>query len=107
MKHKATKRILSILLAVAMLMGVLPMASIPVFAEEITYTKAGEIGAVTAECAPIAAPTLGGKVTNSFHVTVTSPTDKRLVNPTGDAVQWQRKTGDTWMTKIQKMLKKN
>lgn len=97
MKHKATKQILSLLLAVAMLMGVLPMALIPVFAVENTYTKAGEIGAVTAECAPIAAPTLGGKVINSFHVTVTSPTDKGLINPTGDAVRWQRKSGDTWM----------
>ena len=87
MKHKATKQILSLLLAVAMLMGVLPMALIPVFAVENTYTKAGEIGAVTAECAPIAAPTLGGKVINSFHVTVTSPTDKGLINPTGDAVR--------------------
>lgn len=34
MKHKATKQILSLLLAVAMLMGVLPMATIPVFAVE-------------------------------------------------------------------------
>lgn len=97
MKNKATKQILSLLLAVVMLMGVLPMAAIPVFAVENTYTKAGEIGAVTAECAPIAAPTLGGKVINSFHVTVTSPTDKGLINPTGDAVRWQRKSGDTWM----------
>jgi len=90
---KQANRIFSILLTLVMLLSLLPMPAQAATA----YTKAGEIGAVTAECAPIAAPTLGGEVINSFHVTVTSPTDKGLVNPTGDAVQWQRKSGDTWM----------
>ena len=90
---KQLKKSLSFLLTLVMVLSLLPTAALAA----TTYTKAGEIGAVTAECAPIAAPTLGGEVINSFHVTVTSPTDKGLVNPTGDAVQWQRKTGDTWM----------
>lgn len=90
---KQLKKSLSLLLTLVMVLGLMPTAALAATA----YTKAGEIGAVTAECAPIAAPTLGGEVINSFHVTVTSPTDKGLVNPTGDAVQWQRKTGDTWM----------
>ena len=90
---KQLKKSLSLLLTLVMVLSLLPVAALAATA----YTKAGEIGAVTAECAPIAAPTLGGEVINSFHVTVTSPTDKGLVNPTGDAVQWQRKTGDTWM----------
>ena len=34
MKHKASKRILSILLAMVMLIGLLPTAAFPVFAEE-------------------------------------------------------------------------
>ena len=34
MKHKASKRILSILLAIVMLIGILPTAAIPAFAEE-------------------------------------------------------------------------
>ena len=34
MKHKATKRILSLLLAMVMLIGLLPSAAIPVFAVE-------------------------------------------------------------------------
>ena len=34
MKHKATKQILSILLAMVMLVGLLPTAAIPAFAEE-------------------------------------------------------------------------
>ena len=34
MKHKATKRILSLLLAMVMLVGLLPTAAIPVFAVE-------------------------------------------------------------------------
>ena len=91
--RKQTNRVFSILLTLVLLLSLLPVSA----QATTTYTKAGEIGAVTAECAPIAAPTLGGEVINSFHVTVTSPTDKGLVNPTGDAVQWQRKSGDTWM----------
>jgi len=90
---KRMHKLVSILLAAVMLLSLLPVTA----QASDTYTRAGEIGAVTAECAPIAAPTLGGEVINSFHVTVTSPTDKGLVNPTGDAVQWQRKSGDTWM----------
>ena len=90
---KRTNKLLSILLCCVMLLSLLTVST---QAAE-TYTKAGEIGAVTAECAPIAAPTLGGKVTNSFQVTVTSPTGKGVLNPTGDAVRWQRKSGDTWM----------
>ena len=92
-KIKRTNRVFSILLTLVMLLSLLPGAA----QAADTYTKAGEIGAVTAECAPIAAPTLGGEVINSFHVTVTSPTDKGLVNPTGDAVRWQRKSGDNSM----------
>lgn len=42
MKHKATKQILSILLAVAMLMGVLPMAAIPAFALDVNDIDAYE-----------------------------------------------------------------
>lgn len=42
MKHKATKQILSILLAVAMLMGVLPMATFPVFAVDVNDIDAYE-----------------------------------------------------------------
>ena len=97
--RKQTNRMFSILLTLVMLvMLVMLLSLLPMPAQAATaYTKAGEIGAVTAECAPIAAPTLGGEVINSFHVTVTSPTDKGLVNPTGDEVQWQRKSGDTWM----------
>ncbi|MBE7064440.1 MAG: hypothetical protein E7384_01325 [Ruminococcaceae bacterium] len=96
MKHHITKRILSLMLAMVMFVSLLPTATISVTAET-TYTKAGEVGAVTAECATIAAPTLGGEVINHFQVTVTNPTDKGVLNSNGDAVRWQRKTGDTWM----------
>lgn len=84
---------MSILLCYVMLLSLLPVSAVAA----TTYTKAGEIGAVTAECAPIAAPTLGGKVTNSFQVTVISPTDQGVLDPTGDAVRWQRKSGDNSM----------
>ena len=42
MKHKATKRILSLLLAMVMLVGLLPLAAIPVFAEE-SENEIGEV----------------------------------------------------------------
>ena len=90
---KQLQKSLSLLLMLVMLLSLLPTPAQAATA----YTKAGEIGAVTAECAPIAAPTLGGEVISHFQVTVTSPTDKGLSNPTGDEVQWQSKTGDTWM----------
>jgi len=86
------KKTLSFIMAVSILLGLVPLQ-----VQAAEYTKAGEVGAVTAECAPITAPTLGGEVTNGFFITVTSPTDKGVLNPTGDDVRWQRKTGDTWM----------
>ena len=67
MKHKATKRILSLLLAMVMLFGILPTAAIPVFAEETAYTKAGEGGAVTAECEAFTEPELGAEIKGYFN----------------------------------------
>ena len=62
MKNNPIKQIISILLALVMLVGLLPTAAIPVFAEETTYTKAGEVGAVTAECEAFTEPELGAVI---------------------------------------------
>lgn len=96
MKHKATKQFLCILLAVVMLMGVLPMAAIPVFAEEITYTKAGEIGAVTAECEAFTEPELGAVIKGDFNFTVTSPSDQRVSITSGYSAYWEKFSYGLW-----------
>ena len=96
MKHKATKQILSLLLAVTMLMGVLPMAAIPVFAKETTYTKAGEIGAVTAECEAFTEPELGAVIKGDFNFTVTSPLDQRVSITSGYSAYWEKFSYGLW-----------
>ena len=88
MKHKATKRFLSLLLAVVMLVGFLPTAAICVSAEELTYTKLGNIDEVTAECAAFETPVLEGAVP-SYDLVITSPTDKGLAPPIGAYLYWQ------------------
>ena len=96
MKHKATKQFLSILLAVVMLMGVLPMAAIPVFAVETTYTKAGEVGAVTAECEAFTEPELGAVIKGDFNFTVTSPTDQKVSITSGYSAHWEKLSDGLW-----------
>ena len=95
MKHKATKQFLSILLAVVMLMGVLPMAAIPVFAAT-TYTKAGEVGAVTAECEAFTEPELGAVIKGDFNFTVTSPSDQRVSITSGYSAYWEKFSYGLW-----------
>ena len=96
MKHKATKRILSLLLAMVMLFGLLPSAAIPVFAEETTYTKAGEVGAVTAECEAFTEPELGAVIKGDFNFTVTSPSDQRVSITSGYSAYWEKFSYDLW-----------
>ena len=96
MKHKATKRILSLLLAMVMLFGLLPTAAIPVFAEETTYTKAGEVGAVTAECEAFTEPELGAVIKGDFNFTVTSPSDQRVSITSGYSAYWEKLSYGLW-----------
>ena len=96
MKHKATKRILSLLLAMVMLVGLLPTAAIPVFAEETAYTKAGEVGAVTAECEAFTEPELGAEIKGDFNFTVTSPTDQRVSITSGYSAYWEKLSYGLW-----------
>ena len=96
MKHKATKRILSLLLAMVMLFGLLPSAAIPVFAEETTYTKAGEVGAVTAECEAFTEPELGAVIKGDFNFTVTSPSDQRVSITSGYSAYWEKFSYGLW-----------
>ena len=96
MKHKATKRILSLLLAMVMLFGLLPTAAIPVFAEETTYTKAGEVGAVTAECEAFTEPELGAVIKGDFNFTVTSPSDQRVSITSGYSAYWEKFSYGLW-----------
>ena len=96
MKHKATKRILSLLLAMVMLVGLLPTAAIPVFAEETTYTKAGEVGAVTAECEAFTEPELGAVIKGDFNFTVTSPSDQRVSITSGYSAYWEKLSYGLW-----------
>ena len=96
MKHKATKRILSLLLAMVMLFGLLPTAAIPVFAEETTYSKAGEVGAVTAECEAFTEPELGAEIKRDFNFTVTSPSDQRVSITSGYSAYWEKFSYGLW-----------
>ena len=96
MKHKATKRILSLLLAMVMLFGLLPSAAIPVFAEETTYTKADEVGAVTAECEAFTEPELGAVIKGDFNFTVTSPSDQRVSITSGYSAYWEKFSYGLW-----------
>ena len=96
MKHKATKRILSLLLAMVMLIGLLPTAAIPAFAEETTYSKAGEVGAVTAECESFTEPELGAEIKRDFNFTVTSPSDQRVSITSGYSAYWEKFSYGFW-----------
>ena len=96
MKHKLSKRILSTLLAMVMLIGLLPTAAIPVFAEETTYTKAGEVGAVTAECEAFTEPELGAVIKGDFNFTVTSPSDQRVSITSGYSAYWEKFSYGLW-----------
>ena len=96
MKHKPLSRFLSMLLAVAMLVGLLPTAAIPVFAEETTYTKAGEVGAVTAECEAFTEPELGAVIKGDFNFTVTSPSDQRVSITSGYSAYWEKLSYGLW-----------
>ncbi|MBR2309079.1 MAG: dockerin type I repeat-containing protein [Oscillospiraceae bacterium] len=96
MRHKATKRVLSLLLAMVMLVGLLPTATIPVFAEETTYTKAGEVGAVTAECEAFTEPELGAEIDGYFYFTVTSPADQRVSITSGYSAYWEKLSYGLW-----------
>ena len=96
MKHKFSKRILSTLLAIVMLVGLLPTAAIPVFAEETTYSKAGEVGAVTAECEAFTVPELGAVIKRDFNFIVTSPSDQRVSITSGYSAYWEKFSYGLW-----------
>lgn len=86
MKRKASKQILSMLLALTMVLGLLP-----VMAYAVPYTKAGEITQITAKSTGFVTPVLEGEVTLPY-LTVTSPKDQNI-RIYSDAVftYWQKK----------------
>ena len=85
MKQKSLKQILSILLAMVMLIGLLPIAAIPAFAEETTYTKLGEIPTVTVKAG--INPKVGGKNKAIEWYEIESPVDQGVYFAT---TYWQK-----------------
>jgi hypothetical protein len=85
MKQKSLKQILSILLAMVMLIGLLPIAAIPAFAEETTYTKLGEIPTVTVKAG--INPKVGEKNKAIEWYEIESPVDQGVYFAT---TYWQK-----------------
>jgi len=83
MTHTLSKRILSTLLVMVMLVGLLPMA-VSVSASD--YLKMGDIGSVTAQSDELTVPLLGATVSVPVF-TVTNPTE---CNVTIVTIGWQR-----------------
>ena len=90
MKHKRSKQILSLLLAMVMLLGLLPMAAIPAFAEETAYTKLGEIPTVTVKAG--INPKVGGKNKVFEWYEIESPVDQGVQFAT---TYWQKFNEET------------
>lgn len=84
---KTSKRILSLLLATVMVLGL-----VPVMASAATYTKAGQIMQITAKSTGFVTPALEGEVTLPSYLTVLSPKDQNI-HIFSDTVftYWQKK----------------